>query len=169
MTKYVALLRGIGPNNPNMRGAKLKSVIEDLGFSNVQTVISSGNVLFESDSKDIPEMESIIERAWPIKLGFTSTTIIRSQDQLQALSSQEPYKDSLHTKESYLLVTFFKNRPADTPTNFYNNMGVNALCNIIDTTILRMPDFMPKLEKQFGKTITSRTWNTVQRILKKMG
>ena len=29
-------------------------------------------------------------------------------------------------------------------------------------------DFMVKLERQFSKDITSRTWNTIQRILKKM-
>src|SRR3990167_7756479 len=51
MTTYVALLRGIGPINPNMRPAKLKWGFEEMGFKNVRTVISSGNVVFESSSK----------------------------------------------------------------------------------------------------------------------
>jgi hypothetical protein len=42
--RYVALLRGIMPTNPNMKGEKLKAVFEGLGFSNVHTVIASGNV-----------------------------------------------------------------------------------------------------------------------------
>lgn len=41
--KYVALLRGIAPTNPNMRNDKLREVFEKPGFKNVQTVISSGN------------------------------------------------------------------------------------------------------------------------------
>lgn len=168
MTKYVALLRGIGPGNPNMRGANLKSVLEDLGFSNVQTVISSGNVIFESDSIDTSKIEETIEQAWPVKLGFTSTTIIRSKDQLEALVVHDPYKGMSHSRESYLLVTFFKKLPSNPPGNFYSKLGINALCSAIDTTQLRTPDFMPKLERQFGKDITSRTWNTVLRILKKM-
>ena len=57
MIKYVALLRGIGPGNPNMRNDKLRSVFEKLGFSNVKTVISSGNVLFESLLKNVNEIE----------------------------------------------------------------------------------------------------------------
>jgi uncharacterized protein (DUF1697 family) len=168
MIKYVALLRGIGPNNPNMHGNKLKPVLEDLGFSNVQTVISSGNVLFESDSINTSEMEKIIEQAWPVKLGFYSTTIIRSKDQLKALSAQDPYKGMTHKRETYLFVTFFKQLPSGLKDNFYKDLDVNALCTVIDTTEARTPDFMYKLEKQFGKNITSRTWNTIQRIIKKM-
>jgi uncharacterized protein (DUF1697 family) len=168
MIKYVALLRGIGPNNPNMHGTKLKSVLEDLGFNNVQTVISSGNVLFESDSTDTAKMEAVIEYAWPVKLGFTSTTIIRSREQLHALVAQDPYKGMTHKRETYLFVTFFKQLPTVHPDNFYSNLGVNALCSIIDTTTAKTPDFMSKLERQFNKNITSRTWNTIQRILKKM-
>lgn len=53
MTTYVALLRGILPLNPNMHNQKLRGVFEKLGFSNVHTVISSGNVIFETNSKNV--------------------------------------------------------------------------------------------------------------------
>ncbi|SRR6266404_6322144 len=168
MTKYVALLRGIGPSNPNMHGTKLKSVLEDLGFSNVRTLISSGNVLFESESEDVATMGATIEAAWPVKLGFNSTSIIRSQPQLQALVGQDPYNGSEHSRQSYQLVTFFKHPQADLKENYYGVNNVNALCSVIDTTTAKTPDFMAKLERRFGKEITSRTWNTVLRILKKM-
>lgn len=164
----MALLRGIGPSNPNMHGSKLKAVLEDLGFKNVQPVISSGNVVFESGSTDIPKMEDQIQTAWPEKLGFNSMTIVRSQEQLQTLVDIDPYKGAEHSRNSYLLVTFFKMPPASSLPNFYTDKGVNALCSIIDTTASKTPDFMVKLEKQFTKDITSRTWLTIQRILTKM-
>ena len=151
-----------------MHGSKLKSVLEELGFGNVQTLLSSGNVLFETDSQDVTAMESRIEEAWPVKLGFNSTTIIRSQAQLQALVECDPYEGAEHNRQSYLLVTFFKRRPAGLKENYYEVKGVNALCSVIDTTAAKTPDFMAKLERQFGKDITSRTWNTVLRVLKKM-
>ncbi len=169
--KYVALLRGIGPGNPNMHGSKLKSVLEDLGFSNVAPVISSGNVVFESDSKDIAKLEDVIQQSWPKKLGFNSATIVRSREQLQALVDKNPYGSADHNRQSYLLVTFFKHPPDRAITsqpNFYTGTGVNALCSTIDTTASKTPDFMSKLERQFGKDITSRTWLTIQRILAKM-
>lgn len=169
--KYVALLRGIGPANPNMHGSKLKGVLEDLGFANVQTVISSGNVIFESGSKDIAKLEDKIQAAWPKKLGFNSTTIIRSQEQLEKLVAKDPFAGAKHSRTSYLLVTFFKNPPEDAAVaraNFYKTGGINALCNVLDTTVGKTPDFMVKLEKEFSKDITSRTWLSIQRILTKM-
>src|SRR5205809_7423619 len=61
----VALLRGIGPSNPNMHGAKLKEATEKAGFSKVQTLLSSGNIIFESNSKDQAALEAKLEKTWP--------------------------------------------------------------------------------------------------------
>jgi uncharacterized protein (DUF1697 family) len=169
--KYVALLRGIGPSNPNMHGAKLKMAAESAGFKNVQTLLASGNVIFESDIKDRSKIEQILEKTWPDKLGFNSMTIVRSQDQLEALVDANPYKGVAHSRDSYQLVTFFKQKPAAPPSkpNFYDINEVNALCNTIDATRDKTPDFMVSLDKHFGKDqITSRTWLTIQRIFSKM-
>src|SRR5690554_1325475 len=57
-------------NEPGAVHENLRGVFEELGFEDVRTVISSGNVLFRSSSTDIPGMEATIEAAWPEKLGF---------------------------------------------------------------------------------------------------
>jgi uncharacterized protein (DUF1697 family) len=106
MTKYVALLRGIGPGSPNMRNDKLRAFFEDLGFTNVKTVISSGNVIFESPSRNVKALESTIEEALPAKLGFHSTTIIGSKKQLQELFDKNPFQGMEHSQKSSLNVTF---------------------------------------------------------------
>ena len=46
MPRYVALLRGISPMNAKM--PELKRCFEDAGFGNVKTLLSSGNVVFDS-------------------------------------------------------------------------------------------------------------------------
>src|SRR5581483_4559772 len=107
----VALLLGIGPSNPNMKGEKLKGLFEMLGFSNVQTIITSGNVIFESQSQKVAELTDKIEKALPVQLGFNSTVILRTESQLQNLVDQDPYKGLSHNKTDYLLVTFFKKMP----------------------------------------------------------
>lgn len=152
---YVALLRGIGPTNPNMHPAKLKSFFESLGLTNVRTVIASGNVVFSSSAKNMARLETKIEQALPKVLGFTSATIIRSQTQLQALVKKDPFKGVKDEKPNYLLVTFFKDQKP-------------PLCSVLNMSGAKTPDFMRELEKKHGKAITSRTWKTVNRILKKM-
>lgn len=168
--KYVALLRGIGPSNPNMHGAKLKMAAESAGFKNVQTLLASGNVIFEAGSADQAKIEAKLEKTWPARLGFNSSTIVRSQSHLEALVKADPYKGAEHSnKKTYLLVTFFKSPPKTPPDNYYDVLGVNALCSNIDNSGPGTPDFMAKLDRQFGKDqITSRTWLTIQRILTKM-
>lgn len=153
--KYVALLRGIGPTNPNMHPAKLKKFFEGLGFKNVHTVIASGNVVFESSSKNVAALEAKIEKALPQKLKFSSATIIRSKEELEKLAKKNPFKGIEDKKPNYLLVTFFKNRKPE-------------LCSVLNVAALPTPDFMRAIEKEHGKAITSRTWKTVGRILAKM-
>jgi uncharacterized protein (DUF1697 family) len=63
MQTYVALLRGITPTNPNMSNAKLRNVFESLGYSNVRSVISSGNILFDASALTPRDAEYSIEQA----------------------------------------------------------------------------------------------------------
>jgi len=153
--KYVALLRGIGPTNPNMHPEKLRKFFESLGLKNVHTVIVSGNVVFDSPSKSATALETKIEKALPKKLGFNSATIIRSRVELERLVKKNPYKGVEDKKPNYLLVTFFKDRRPE-------------VCHVINVTASHTPDFMRDLEKRHGKELTNRTWKTVHRILKKM-
>jgi uncharacterized protein (DUF1697 family) len=177
MTTYVALLRGIAPTNPNMRNEKLRGVFETLGFSNVRTVISSGNVIFESSSRSVGKLEGKIEKAIPEQLGFNSTTIIRSKDQIQQLVDSNPFQGMTHSQKSYLNVTFLKQKttvdlkfPYNVENRAYTLLGMydGEICSVIDMTSSKTPDLMIWLEKQFGKEITTRTWKTVERILRVM-
>jgi uncharacterized protein (DUF1697 family) len=145
------------PMNPNMKGEKLKMVFESLGLKNVATVIASGNVVFDSSSKDTAALEAKIEKALPAQLGFTSTAIIRSQEELKSLVKKNPFQDIKDEKPNYLVVTFFKDRKKELCT---------AL--ILDPEHGTTPNFMSALEKKHGKAITTRTWKTIARILKKM-
>ena len=160
-----------------MKSEKLKAFFEELGFRNVQTLITSGNVIFESNISDVESMEARIEKALPIKLGFSSTAIIRSQTDLKSLITQDPYHGQEHGRDAYLLVTFFKHtprltfelpyQPADKPYRIIRETK-GAIYGSVDLTNGKTPDYMVWLERQFGKDITSRTWKTIQRILDKM-
>lgn len=177
MTKYAALLRGIGPTNPNMRGEKLRGVFESLGFANVQSVITSGNVLFESDVTDVKKLEAMVEKALPEQLGFTSTTLIRTQAELQALVDADPFPGITQGPKTYITVTFLKDKATNVPKLPYESdskgyevlaMYDRAIAATLDQTHEKTPNLMGWLERQFGKQITTRTWKTVSRLLAKL-
>ena len=176
--RYVALLRGIAPTNPNMHQAKLCGVMEHLGFGNVRGVISSGNVVFESRARSVPRLEATIEKAWPQELGFRSTTIVRSEPELRALVELDPFAGMEHGPTSNLNVTFLK-RPTETDLTLpyrprerdWRILGMTdrEVFSVIDVTSARTPDLMVWAERRFGTEITTRTWKTVLRILARMG
>lgn len=181
MTRCVALLRGIGPGNPSMRNEHLRRVCEELGLGDVSTVISSGNVVFETDSGelgDLVALETTLERAWSEKLGFESVTIIRTAGDLERLADLQPFGGLEHGKDTYLLVTFAKSA-LTVDFDFLHQPDARAfrlvgatdreLFSVTDTTATRTPDVMGWIEGQFGKGLTSRTWLTVERIRKRMG
>jgi hypothetical protein len=88
-----------------------------------------------------------------------------------------PFGDLVHGPGSYLLVTFSKHplqvefdtphHPADRD---YQVVAATAgeVFTVTDTTSGGTPDVMVWVESQFGKQVSSRTWLTVGRILKKM-
>ncbi|MEA2715362.1 MAG: hypothetical protein QOG91_390 [Candidatus Parcubacteria bacterium] len=178
MTKYAALLRGIGPSNPNMHGAKLRTAFEKMGFKRVETVIASGNVIFESASKNERILESRIEKALPRLLGFKSPTIVRSQVELEQIARKSPFGDMKADPRKYWIVTFLKHKPgkghvfrdfASSGAGFtIFPMHDRVIFCSIDVRNTKTPEVMRFLEKKFGKEMTTRTWKTVKKILKKM-
>jgi uncharacterized protein (DUF1697 family) len=180
MTKYVAMLRGIGPGNPNMTKEAFTSFFEGLGFTGVQVVLASGNVIFENPSTDAIALTERIEKSLPEKLGFSRSVILRSEAELQHLIDQDPFAgiEHHHNKEAYLLITFFRNTPGTVPELPYSPEGKRftllgqidaSLYGSVDLTGTKTPNYMAWLEKQFGKDITSRTPKTIRLILTRMG
>jgi uncharacterized protein (DUF1697 family) len=178
MPFYAALLRGIGPSNPNMRNEKLRGVFERLAFRDVASIISSGNLVFGSEETDAPALEARIEEALHADLGINSATILRNADELDAVIATDPFGDLEHSRASYLTATFLKDRgPMPDPPEFAPEGGArivgtddahSAVFIVTDTTLTSTPDVMGLLEKAFGKGITTRTWKTVQRIAAKL-
>ena len=177
MPSYVALVRGIGPGDPRKSNESLRGVLTELGFGNVRSVISSGNVLFEDDSTDTEELGDRIEAAWPQLRGFTATTVVRSRDQLVEVLAGSPFAAQPHGPSTYQLVTFFKHpvelgvelphRP-ENGSFTVDGYRQGALFSLTDTTVASSLDVMGWIERTFGKENTSRTPRTVQRIIDRL-
>lgn len=176
--RYVALLRGIGPGNPNMGNDQLRRVVTELGYRDAGTVLSSGNVLFDGDDEDAPAIEARLEAAWPDRLGFTSTTIVRSRDQIHQLVASRPFGGLADTPSSRLQVTFLKREappdldvptPADGAGYWIVGVEHGSVFSAVDLGGARTPDLMRWLERTYGKAITTRTWRTVNRIAEALG
>ena len=76
MPRYVAFLRGVSPQNARM--SELKRSFEASGFTNVRTVLTSGNVVFDADSTEEDQLEHRSEQAMSAILGRSFFTVGRA-------------------------------------------------------------------------------------------
>lgn len=169
---YVAFIRGINVGgNTIIKMATLKELFEKAGCANVHTILASGNVLFDSPSRDKRLLQKKLEASLTEHVGRSISINIRSLNDLQTLSKGDPFKKIPVTKDTRLYVTFLDKPPAKhlkTTSPFFRIVKTCpfAVCSVLlltpDSGSL---DLMASLEKHYGKNITTRNWNTIQKIL----
>ena len=149
----------------------LKKAFEELGFQNVKTVIASGNVIFDAGAANESALEQTIEKALPKAIGFESATIVYKLTDLQRLAKLNVFKDVDLTPSTRTFVTFVKKpskgglKLSGKDFKLLRTRG-RALFSVLDLSGTT-PDMMKLLDKEFGKTNTTRSWKTIERILKK--
>ena len=168
MRRYAAFLRGISPMNAKM--PELKKCFEDAGFTEVKTVLSSGNVVFSAPPASEAALQRKAEVAMAKRLGRTFMTIVRSIAALRELLEADPYAKFQLPPEAKRVVTFLRDRPeAKVPLPIERD-GARILClkgaEVFSAYVPgpRGPVFMTLIEKNFGKEVTTRTWDTVKKV-----
>ncbi len=89
-----------------MKMDHLRQLFESLGFSNVETFIASGNVVFKTASKNTAALEKKIAAHLRDALGFDVATFIRSDKELAAIAKYQPFKPSALDKAVAFNVAF---------------------------------------------------------------
>jgi uncharacterized protein (DUF1697 family) len=111
--RYVALLRAINVGKRIVKMDRLRAEFDAMGFKNVETLIASGNVLFESPSKSSAALEKRIEAQLLESLGYDVDTYVRTPAELAAVCALRPFADSAaHAASNALYVGFVKAPPA---------------------------------------------------------
>lgn len=167
MPRYLALLRGVSPQNASMPA--LKRCLENAGFTEVKTLLASGNVAFTARAGTEAALTRKLEAAIAADLGREFPVFLRPQSALQALIAADPFAGHRLPVEAKRIVTFLRAAP---PAGFRlpppaEGVTIHALeGREAFTSYLphpRGPVFMSILERTFGKEQTTRTWDTVKR------
>ncbi len=174
--RYAALLRGINVGgNKKVSMADLKKHLEKAGYDNVKTLLASGNVLLDADEKDPTKLRTTLEQLLEKKFGFPIPVIVRTVDQLKALEKTNPFKGIAVTKETRLYVTFLSAKPKSTLKIPYESEEKDMrILRVTDGEVISVflvtekygtTDGMAVIEREFGKNVTTRNWNTVLKLL----
>lgn len=173
MPRYAALLRGVMPMNCKM--ADLRKALESAGFTDVKTVIASGNAVFNARKAPEAAIAKKCEAAMTKVMGRSFTTFVRSIDDLQAILDRDYFSREKLPANAKRNVTFIMDPPPTKPKLPVELRGARICAlegdvaytyyvpNYVD------PSFMVLIEKTFGKNVTTRTWETIGRIVKAAG
>ena len=112
--RYISLLRGINVSGQKkIKMADLKLLYQSLDFENVVTYIQSGNVIFDSKSKNKTDLKTIIEAAIEKKYKFYVPVFIRTKNDFDKILKNLPFKSiDVDNDGTIVLVSFLSNNPA---------------------------------------------------------
>ena len=116
--RYVALLRAINVGGHVVKMDVLRKHFTKLGFTNVETFIASGNVLFDASGAKAPELEERIAYELEQRLGYAVATFVRTPTELASVVRHQPFPGGVFDADQHpLYIGFLAGRPkADTIT-----------------------------------------------------
>ena len=173
--RYVALLRGINVGGNNLiKMLDLRSSFAGMGFSEVQTYIQSGNVVFSSKQTNKPKLTALIEKALSEAFSYESRVVVISASEMERVVTQAP-KGFGKDPEQYRYDVLFVREPFTTAEAL---KGINATPGV-DTThagdhalyfrrlISRaaQSNLNKLVVRPAYKNITVRNWNTTMKLL----
>lgn len=175
---YIAFLRGINVGgHKKVPMADLRQQMEKIGFNRITTILNSGNVIFQTSSEKEDALESVIAQELSSHFGFPVPVIVREADVISDLLQRNPFHAIEVTKDIRLYVSFMKDEPSTelvlpfiSEDSSFHILEVQdrIICSVLDLSISQTPKGMDALEQLFGKNITTRNWNTLQRIARKL-
>ena len=157
--RYCAFLRGINVGGTKLKMADLKKEFEAAGFTDVITVLATGNVIFSSAT--LPDLSFL-----PVQ------SFIKTEQQVREIVQNNPFQP----EEDYHFYVFVAEKTfAQSEFNLLNTSAEEGLVRA-DTFYWKVPKGMT-LTTAFGKILgkkvykdlfTSRNINTLERIIKKI-
>ena len=167
----VAFLRGINVGGHNkIAMSELRELFEAVGFKGAQTVLQSGNVIFDAPAHSGDLLRNEIQK----RFGLSIEVFVRTAAELQSIVDANPFPEEVETDSSHALVMFTR-EPID------SDMAANVQRVIVGPEVARaaaghllvhysagigISKLTNKmLEATLGMRGTARNWNTLLRIL----
>ena len=110
---YAALLRGINVSGQKpIKMSALAALFESLGYSEVETYIQSGNVVFGSPRNSSSGIAEAIESGIKKTFGYDVAVVVRRFDELDSIIRACPFIGRSAVDHARIYVTFLSSLPS---------------------------------------------------------
>ncbi len=172
MIIYIALLRGINVGgHKKIPMAELRALLTDSSLKNVKTYIQSGNVIFQSNQKDISKLEDKIKKAIRVQFGFEVPVLVRSVESFQTIFDECPFVKEKKEKSYFVVLNqvpdaeLIKEAQKITYENEEFIIKNSCIYYYCSTGYGRTKFSMNAFERKLKVTGTSRNYNTMVKLL----
>lgn len=172
--KHIALLRAVNlPGHNKIGMADLKALVIGLGFTDAQTLLQSGNIVFSGGTKTTTSLEETLERAAAKQLGLETDFIVRTAKEWQAIIDANPFPREAKDDPSHLLAVILKDEVSAANVTALQKAIVGrevvrakgrCLYVVFPDGIGRSKLTTAMTEKKLGTRGTARNWNTVLKL-----
>jgi uncharacterized protein (DUF1697 family) len=174
MTTHVALLYSVViDKSRRVAMADLRQIAERLGYRNVRTLVSTGNMLFDVEPQEIPGIETALECAFADFHGKHIDFIVRTADRWRQLVAANPFAAESAAKPDRVVVRVMRTPADETVAALfapYQTAGEKVA--IVDGDVWIAFPGQPSQSrllrlitpKRMGGIGTMRNWNTVRRL-----
>jgi len=169
---YIALLRGINVGRAKrVAMADLRQLVGDLGYTDVRSVLNSGNIVFRAGDIDPAAAAAAIEEALVLKLGVAARVMVLAGADLAAVLAENTLLDRAADHARLLVFVLPDAAARETLAPLCErDWGEGALALGQRAAYVWCPDGVldsaaaAALGKQLGDTTTSRNWNTLCKL-----
>jgi uncharacterized protein (DUF1697 family) len=178
MSLWVAFLSGVNVGKRQMKMGALRLLLEEAGYTEVKTILASGNVRFEANAK-AEAIQADLEAIIAAKFGFKSDVILRTGAEMEQLLAGHPF-GTLDPEADLTRHVILYDAPLPR-VKLESRPGDVEILRVDERELYfagyRQPngrytenveDVLKPLYKALGKTNlgTMRNWNTMEKILK---
>lgn len=175
MPVLIALLRGInvGGNNKIKMDA-LRALFLSLKFRSPRTYVQSGNVIFQAAQGDPQKIAKRIQQGIQRQFGCRPEVILRTAEELHAVTAKNPFAGRSGIEPAKLLVSFLLSEPRPGAREELNRQKFSPeeLHLVGRELYIYFPNGIGKsklpwsrLDKILGTSGTGRNWNSVTKML----
>ncbi len=172
MSMHIALLRAVNVGGTGkVKMADLRDMAQAMGFTQVSTVLQSGNLVFDAPSAK--DLEERLEAELDKRFGLTSAVIVRSGAEWAKIVAANPFPNEARDDPSHMLAMPLKTSPAaDSEAALQAAIKGRETVRVVGhTAYLVYPDGIGEskltaaiIERHLGARGTARNWNTVLKL-----
>ncbi|HXI33271.1 MAG TPA: DUF1697 domain-containing protein [Gemmatimonadales bacterium] len=174
MATYIALLRGVNLAGHKMVAmADLRAMLEGLGFTDVRSLLQSGNLVFQGRAQASAALERKLEQEAQRRLDLATDFHVRTAAEWQTIIRRNPFPDAARRDPGHLLMMCFKEAPAakDVKALQAAIKGRETVRAVGRQAYFIYPDGVGTsrlttalIDKTLGLRGTARNWNTVLKL-----